>query len=300
MGPGQLQRQTWADGERRWRTFHYALPVACPPCHVGFAVGPFRMVASALPPAKDGGGGGGAADNGSAAQGAAAGAAAASRGDPQLTSFAPQQAPAELAVAAVLAAKPCLAPANGSGSEATDGLARSAHFTGLVWRLFEEVLGARCPLPAMQQVGRRCVCVLRCWCGFVALVRCAAPASRMWSSRQGLHTVAACTGVVMFRLSDTSWWALPSSSSCCRSCCGLGAAMWPQAFPHPPCSPAPPMRSHAPQAFLPPELLRSGGGQVAQGLQLLSTAQLIQPRAIEQSSEWQQSVGTWPAGWLGV
>ncbi len=39
------------------------------------------------------------------------------------------------------------------------------------------------------------------------------------------------------------------------------------------------------QAFLPPELLLSASGQVGQGLQLLSASQLIQPRAIEQSSE---------------
>ena len=47
------------------------------------------------------------------------------------------------------------------------------------------------------------------------------------------------------------------------------------------------------QAFLPPELLLSAGGQVGQGLQLLSASQLIQPRAIEQSSEG--PLRFWPA-----
>lgn len=162
VGPGQLQRQTWADGERRWRSFHYSLPVACPPCQLGFAVGPFRMAPTSLPAAKDSGGAAGAAENGPAANGAGSSADAASQGDPQLTNFAPQQPPAELSVAAVLAAKPSIAPANGS-STATDGLARSAHFTGLVWRLFEEVLGTHCPLPALQQV---CAVLCLLWCGW--------------------------------------------------------------------------------------------------------------------------------------
>ncbi len=151
VGPGQLQRQTWADGERRWRSFHYALPVACPPCHLGFAVGPFRMAVSSLPAAKDGTAAANAAEKGAEANGAGSSKDAGSQGEPQLTSFAPQKPPAELAVAAVLAVQPSIAPANGT-SAAADGLARSAHFTGLVWRLFEEVLGARCPLPAVQQV----------------------------------------------------------------------------------------------------------------------------------------------------
>lgn len=143
VGPGRLECQSWADGERSWRTFHYALPLACPPCQLGFAVGPFRAAASALPAAA-------AAANGKAA-------------DPprqlQLTHFAPQQAPAELAVAAVLCAPPSLsapngkAPGGGAGA-GSDGLSRSAHFFGLVWSFFEELLGAKCPLGAMQQVGR--------------------------------------------------------------------------------------------------------------------------------------------------
>jgi hypothetical protein len=125
----------------------------------------------------------------------------------QLTHFAPQQLPPELAVAAVLAAPPTISAAEpassdggsdgggggGAGASRSDSLSRSAHFFTLVFALFEELLGASCPLPAMQQV------------------------------------------------------------------------------------------------FLPPELLLlpGGEGQVAAGLQLLSTAQLIQPRAIEQSSECQ-------------
>lgn len=39
------------------------------------------------------------------------------------------------------------------------------------------------------------------------------------------------------------------------------------------------------QVFLPPELPLSPDGQALAGLQLLSTSQLIQPRAIEQSCE---------------
>lgn len=77
----------------------------------------------------------------------------------QMTHFAPQQLPPELAVAAVLAVPPSLAgAANGSngspagGSAAGTSLARTAHFFGLAFSLFEELLGAHCPLPAMQQV----------------------------------------------------------------------------------------------------------------------------------------------------
>lgn len=44
--------------------------------------------------------------------------------------------------------------------------------------------------------------------------------------------------------------------------------------------------SHRPQVFLPPELPLSQEGQALAGLQLLSTSQLIQPRAIEQSGEF--------------
>lgn len=192
MGPGQLQRQSGEAG-RRWRTFHYALPLACPPCQLGFAVGPFRMAASS-PPAPAGG-----AENGSAAANGKKAAPAAAK---QLTHFAPPQLPAELAVAAVLAAPPAVSPAaNGGGSSAAaDGLARSAHFLGLVWGLYEEVLGAACPLPTLQQ------------------------------------------------------------------------------------------------AFLPPELLLGSGGTVAAGLQMLPTSQLIQPRAIEQSS----ACGGWACCWPGA
>lgn len=186
VGPGRLQRHSWADAGRRWRTFHYELPLPVPPCQLGFAVGPFRMAATALP-------------------GPAAGAAASGGAQPeaaQLTHFAPQRPPAELAVAAVLASQPSVArDAGGCGGSggaaaavASDGLARSAHFTGLAWSFFEELLGCSCPLPALQQ------------------------------------------------------------------------------------------------AFLPAELQLGGRAQVGAGLQLLSTAQLIQPRAIEQSSEFE-------AGW---
>ena len=119
----------------------------------------------------------------------------------QLTHFAPQQLPPELAVAAVLAAPPSISadPSSSDGGGGSDSLPRSGHFFTLVFSLFEELLGASCPLPAMQQV------------------------------------------------------------------------------------------------FLPPELLLlpGGEGQVAAGLQLLSTAQLIQPRAIEQSSECQLQPPAW-------
>lgn len=195
VGPGQLQRQSWAEAGRLWRTFHYSLPIAAPPCQLAFAVGPFRVLATSAAAAKAGGG----------KQQAQTG------GGKQLTHFAPQQQPKELAVAAVLAAPPLVASAGaegqpGSGSStnsASDGLARSAHFFGLVWGFYEEVLGTRCPLPAMQQ------------------------------------------------------------------------------------------------AFLPPELLLGGSeGQLATGLQLLSTGQLIQPRAIEQSSEL-CGVGFRVGAWFG-
>jgi hypothetical protein len=159
-----------------------SLCCSCAPCQLGFAVGPFQMEATTHPAA------------------ATLGASGAAQ-QKQLTHFAPQQLPPELAVAAVLAAPPTI-PAEptssdggggGDGASRSDSLSRSGHFFTLVFALFEELLGASCPLPAMQQV------------------------------------------------------------------------------------------------FLPPELLLlpGGEGQVAAGLQLLSTAHLIQPRAIEQSSECQ-------------
>ena len=138
VGPGQLQRQSWADAGRQWRSYHYAVPLSCPACQLGFAVGPFRMAPTSLPAPPSG-----AAAGGSGAQ-----------QQTQLTHFAPQRLPAELAVAAVLAAPPGVAPsAADTGGSAVDGLARSAHFLGLCWSLFEDVLGARCPLPSLQQVG---------------------------------------------------------------------------------------------------------------------------------------------------
>lgn len=61
-------------------------------------------------------------------------------------------------------------------------------------------------------------------------------------------------------------------------------------LPHPirPALPCPLMccpSRPCPQVFLPPELPLSQDGQALAGLQLLSTSQLIQPRAIEQSGE---------------
>ncbi|KAL4420393.1 hypothetical protein ABPG75_010049 [Micractinium tetrahymenae] len=46
VGPGQLQRQRWADPERRWRTFCYELPLSCAPCHLGLTVGPLAAEAT--------------------------------------------------------------------------------------------------------------------------------------------------------------------------------------------------------------------------------------------------------------
>ncbi len=60
--------------------------------------------------------------------------------------------------------------------------------------------------------------------------------------------------------------------------------------------------SHRPQVFLPPELPLSQEGQALAGLQLLSTSQLIQPRAIEQSGEFGPFFRGWgstPLAWQG-
>lgn len=158
VGPGQLRRQSWADAGRRWRTFHYALPLACPPCQLGFAIGPLQAEAAAHAGHK----------TTAAAVGAGGGTPPADLPAAlQLTHFAPRQLPPELAVAAVLAAPPALGGEGGSGGSganrkassgsagAASPLSRSAHFFGLVFSLFEEVVGERFPLPAMQQVGAR-------------------------------------------------------------------------------------------------------------------------------------------------
>lgn len=74
-----------------------------------------------------------------------------------LTSFAPADSPPELAMGALLAAPPHVAsdgpPDAQEAAAAADGLARSAHFFSLVFSLFEDLLGCKCPLPGMQQVG---------------------------------------------------------------------------------------------------------------------------------------------------
>lgn len=162
MGPGQLLRQRWAGAERRWRTFCYELPLPCSPYQLGLAVGPLAAEAATHVPKQ--------------APAAAAGTGDGGAQEPrpqqaqQFTHFAPQQLPAELAVAAVLAvppsvngrsdSKPGSAGAAGKGGSSADasssrggGLSRSAHFFGLAFSFFEELLGARFPLPTMQQAG---------------------------------------------------------------------------------------------------------------------------------------------------
>jgi hypothetical protein len=74
-----------------------------------------------------------------------------------LTSFASAEPPPELSVAAMLAVPPLVTsddpPAAQEAAAGADGLARSAHFLSLVFTLFEDLLGGKCPLPGMQQVG---------------------------------------------------------------------------------------------------------------------------------------------------
>ena len=55
------------------------------------------------------------------------------------------------------------------------------------------------------------------------------------------------------------------------------------------------------QAFLPPDLTRDLGPQVAAGLQLLSTAALVDPRAIEPAQEARGAIARGLAQqWFGV
>lgn len=163
VGPGQLQRQRWTGADRRWRTFCFDVPLSCAPCQLGLAVGPLAAEASTYVPKKASAG---------AAAGATDGVPQQQQQQPkQFTHFAPQQLPAELAVAAVLATPPSLngrsdgksgssgtggtggkgGGSNGAGAASCGSLSRSAHFFSLAFSLFEELLGARFPLPAMQQ-----------------------------------------------------------------------------------------------------------------------------------------------------
>ncbi len=146
----------------------------------------------------------------------------------QFTHFAPQQLPAELAVAAVLATPPSLngrsdGKSSSSGTGGTDGkgggstgagaasggsLSRSAHFFSLAFSLFEELLGARFPLPAMQQAsgflmpahccGQQQLLAPSCACDFgLPSCRCvtpkhSAPPIHAWHAQQRCRPFRPC------------------------------------------------------------------------------------------------------------
>ena len=133
-------------------------PCSCAPCHLGWAVGPFTMLATprVLPQHLAAAAGG---KNGQQKQ--------RQQQQPveQFTHFAPRRESLESAVASVLADQPAAAAAAGmqlaegdgthaytiAGSTAS-GLSHSAHLFGLVAALYEEVLQARFPLATQQQV----------------------------------------------------------------------------------------------------------------------------------------------------
>jgi hypothetical protein len=122
---------------------------SCAACHLGFAVGTFRLLADT--PARRRKKGKQASQQQQQQQQQQA------ADDRQLTHFAPLEVPPDLEVAAVLAVPPSTSvedsDADKAAAAAAYGLPRSSHFFGLAFSLFEEVLGTRCPLPAMQQVG---------------------------------------------------------------------------------------------------------------------------------------------------
>jgi transcription initiation factor TFIID subunit 2 len=164
VGPGHLDKQTWADQEQQWKTFYYKVLFGCAPCDLGFAVGPFIAVpgtpgdlpAVAIEPPVV------------AAAGDAAGAAAATADDvvaatpspssytgpPLVTHFVPNTSATKASqVSAQL-------PSNGNTTTATTtttatnegDVKHTSLFFGLPFALYCEILGSKFPFSSLQQV----------------------------------------------------------------------------------------------------------------------------------------------------
>lgn len=166
IGPGHLLKQTWADTKQQWKTFHYRVLFGCPPCDLGFAVGPFTAVPGTpgdLPavaleappvaaPAADGVGNDGAAVTG--ADLADPSSAPSSYTGPSLvTHFVPPtiaKKSAREGNGTALNALPTAAAANGKGNEGD--IHHTSLFFGLPFALYCEILGSKFPFSSLQQV----------------------------------------------------------------------------------------------------------------------------------------------------
>jgi len=167
IGPGHLVKQTWADKNQQWKTFHYRVLFGCAPCDLGFAVGPFMAVPGTpgeLPavaveappvagPAVDGGEGAAMA---ASADGVDAPSAPSSyTGPPLVTHFVPPKYSKKSALASngtpVYALQTATAAAaSGRGNEGD--IKHTSMFFGLPFALYCEILGSKFPFSSLQQV----------------------------------------------------------------------------------------------------------------------------------------------------
>ncbi|KAG7671697.1 hypothetical protein Ndes2526B_g07413 [Nannochloris sp. 'desiccata'] len=174
VGPGHLVKQTWADKEQRWKTFHYRVIFGCAPCDLGFAVGPFTAVpgtpgelpAVALealppppPPAADGIAPPGEEGTATAIVDVAPCSTPSSyTGPPLITHFVPPTSASKRKLTSnnsKLYALPtaAAAAADGSGNANEGGdINHTSMFFGLPFALYCEILGSKFPFSSLQQI----------------------------------------------------------------------------------------------------------------------------------------------------
>jgi transcription initiation factor TFIID subunit 2 len=171
VGPGQLVKQTWADEQKQWKTFHYKNIFGCAPCDLGFAIGPFTTVPGTpgdLPaiaieappepaPAADGDAAATATTTAAAATTSRDSLAFGYTGPPLVTHFVPPTAASNTPSSTNTTTKDMLAlstsPPTPAAAAANQGdINHTSLFFGLPFALYCEILASKFPFASLQQV----------------------------------------------------------------------------------------------------------------------------------------------------